>query len=73
MITRFLRLIFRGVMHLMKPFKLFAYRTRFPALKRFIIEFTAFVDFLMNFLYDQNEVVVLHKKSTGATFFLATG
>ena len=48
------------LIHLLKPIKLFAYRTRFEWLKRLILEITTFFDWAMVFANIQNETMLLH-------------
>ncbi len=47
---------------LLKPFKMFAYHTRFQWLKRLILEFTTFLDWAMIFANIQNETMLLHHR-----------
>lgn len=46
----------------LKPFKLYAYRTRFEWLKRLILECTTFLDWAMIFANIQNETMLLHHR-----------
>ena len=73
MIKRLLRAASYPVVYLMKPVKLFAYRTRRQTLRRFLIEVTTRVDFVLSFLHGQNEVMVLHQKVFGGNFIFGKG
>ena len=50
------------LIRLLKPIKLFAYRTRLQWLKRLILEFTTFLDWAMIFANIQNETMLLHQR-----------
>lgn len=57
-----------GVIHALRPVKIFAYRTRSEALKRLIIESTAAVDFGLVFANVQNGAMLLHHEAYGGNF-----
>jgi hypothetical protein len=56
------------LIHLLKPIKLFAYRTRFEWLKRVILEFTTVLDWAMVFANIQNETMLLHLRAWKGNF-----
>ena len=62
-----------GVIWMMKPFKLFAYTTRFGFLKRLIIQITTFWDFVFSFIHGQNEVMEVYKKIYKGNFIFGHG
>ena len=61
------------LVYLLKPFKIFAYRTGSPFLRRLIIESTTFIDFILNFIHGQNESMELHQKVYGGNFIFGRG
>ncbi len=63
----------KGLIYLLKPMKLFAYTTKFQFLRRLIIQFTAFIDFILSFLYGQNEVMEAHEKVYKGNFIFGHG
>lgn len=73
MVKVFLKWISLGLIYLMKPLKLFAFRTRFLFLKRLILGVTTFVDFLSSWLYGQNEIMLLHQKIYKGNFIFGHG
>jgi len=73
MIKGFLRVISTWAVYLLKPVKLFAYRTRSQRLKGFILEITTFFDFASNFIHGQNEIMLLHQKAYGGNFIFGKG
>lgn len=68
--------MFRAVMYqlskpvvwLLKPIKLYAYRTRFEFVRRLILEVTCFIDWALIFLLVQNETMKLHQDIWGGDF-----
>lgn len=62
MLRRFFHLISTPLIFLLKPIKLYAYRTRSRMLGNFILEVTSFIDFCLIFLNIQNETMMLHWK-----------
>ncbi len=51
-----------AVIWLLRPVKLYAYRTRFALVQNLILECTSFIDFCLVFLNIQNETMLLHWK-----------
>ncbi|BDS15342.1 cytochrome P450 [Aureispira anguillae] len=62
-----------GFIWLLKPLKLFAYSTRFGFLKRLIIQFTTFLDFIFSFIHGQNEVMEVYQKIYKGNFIFGHG
>lgn len=62
-----------GMIWLLKPLKLFAYTTRFGFLKRLIIQFTTFLDFIFSFIHGQNEVMEVYEKVYKGNFIFGHG
>ncbi len=58
----------KPVVWLLKPLKIFAYRTRFELLRRLILEFTCFIDWALIFINIQNETMILHQDIWGGDF-----
>ena len=58
----------KPLIYLLKPIKLYAYRTRFEWLKRLILEFTTFLDWAMVFANIQNETMLLHFRAWKGNF-----
>lgn len=58
---------------LLKPIKIYAYRTRFPIVRRLILVVTVHIDFMLIFLNIQNETMVLHWKIYGGNFIFGSG
>jgi hypothetical protein len=56
------------VITILKPVKLYAYQTRFPLVKRAILEITTPMDFAMIWMNIQNETMELHARSYGGNF-----
>jgi len=73
MIKKFLRALTYIPIYGMKPLKLYAYRTRFKALKRVILQMTAFTDFFVQWLHGQNEIMQLNQKVFGGNFIFGSG
>jgi hypothetical protein len=73
MIKKFLQALTYLPIYGMKPIKLFAYRTRFKTVKRFILPFTALTDFLVQWVHGQNEIMVLNQKLFGGNFIFGSG
>ena len=73
MIGSILRALTTPLVYLLKPFKIYAYRTGSPFLQRLIIETTTFIDFLFQFLHGQNESMTLHQKVYGGNFIFGRG
>jgi len=57
----------------MKPFKLFAYTTKSGFLKRLIIQFTTFLDFIISFIHGQNEVMEVYQRVYKGNFIFGHG
>ena len=62
-----------AVVFLLKPFKLYAYRTRFAPIRRLIIAFTTPIDFGLIFMNVQNETMQLHARVYGGNFLFGNG
>lgn len=73
MIRKMLHAVSYVVIFLMKPFKVYAYRTRFPIIRGLIIEVTALVDFLLIFLNIQNNTMLMHEKVYNGNFIFGKG
>ena len=73
MIGSILRSISSLAVYFFKPFKMFAYRTGSPFLRRLIIETTTFIDFVLSFIHGQNEIMTLHQKVYGGNFIFGRG
>jgi hypothetical protein len=58
---------------LLKPIKLYAYRTRFEFIKRLILAFTIPIDFALIWMNVQNETMVLHWKVYKGNFLFGNG
>lgn len=63
----------RFTAHILKPFKLFAYRTRVGFLRRLILQFTTLIDFIFHFLCGQNEIMEIHQKVYKGNFIFGHG
>lgn len=70
---RALVFITTGIICLMKPFKLFAYTTKSGFLKRLIIQFTTFLDFIISFIHGQNEVMEVYQRVYKGNFIFGHG
>jgi hypothetical protein len=73
MIMSLFRMISSILIYILKPIKLFAFQAQSPFLKRLLIEFTAFVDFIIQWFYSQNEVMKIHQKVYGGNFIFGYG
>ncbi len=73
MIGNLLKALTTPLVYLLKPFKIFAYRTRSGFLRRLIIETTTIFDFVLNFIHGQNEIMTLHQKVYGGNFIFGRG
>ena len=73
MLRSLLRIISTWGVYILRPIKLFAYRTRSQRLKGFLLEVTTFVDFVTNFIHGQNEVMLLHQRIYGGNFIFGKG
>lgn len=73
MVKTFLKWISVGFICVLKPLKLFAYRTRFSLLKRLIIGTTSFIDFVSSYIHGQNEIMLLHQKIYKGNFIFGGG
>ncbi len=54
--------LFYVVFAIMKPFKIYAYRTRFGIIRSIILEITTFIDWLSIFFNIQNNSMMLNWK-----------
>lgn len=62
-----------AVVFLLKPFKLYAYRTRFASIRRLIIAITTPIDFGLIWMNIQNETMQLHARVYGGNFLFGNG
>src|SRR5580698_4016903 len=61
------------VVVVLKPVKIYAYRTRFSVVRRLILVVTMHIDFMLIFLSVQNETMELHWKIYGGNFLFGNG
>lgn len=68
MIQWFLTAISKVIIYVMKPFKIYAYRTGSGFLKRLILELSTPVDFVLLWMNVQNETMLLHAEAYGGNY-----
>lgn len=72
-VRKLLRLISIPIIHILKPCKLFAYRTRSVFIRRLILEISIRIDFILVFMNIQNETMELHWKIYKGNFIFGNG
>ena len=73
MIRKLINILSKPIICTLRPIKMYAYRTRCALLKRIILEFTTFVDWLLIILNVQNETILLHCDIYRGNFIFGQG